>query len=207
MHGDESMANRIVPGWIVVRQPNGTLLMRQTAEARKRGSAGCLIFTVLWNGMVLSFLAQALGLVPANWDAGESSPRPVLLGGLALFGIIGLCGIYSVTGTLFGYQEWIAGPNYLEMRWGWTFSRKTKSRRYVDGNLTVSHATDREDGASTGLSFECPGGWMNQGLLLGTRGSEATAAHVGELAELVAQATGWPLTVTGTPAAEGETGS
>ncbi len=196
---EDALAGRILPGWVIERQPDGTLLMRETQEKQRKSSSGCLLFSACWTAMFAFFAAMASGLIPGKWEMEGFGPGQGGLRPLILPGLLGIYGLYSSLSARNTRQEWHAGPGYLELCWGSWHSGRRKSRRYVDGTLELSHTWDQEDGPQTSLSFRAAGGWLNQGVLVGTRLNQCTPAQIREFAELVAQTTGWPLKVTGTP--------
>ena len=185
-------SDTIIPGWIISRQPDGTLLIREKLYGVRRSAKGCLAFGCLWNSTVWLPIAIELYWLPAPFSFRNTlihTPEVLLP-----FALVGALLVLNPLVARYRREQWIAAPNRLELQWGWTFSRKLKSSAYVDGTLTIDSRDDSRLGPDQVLTFACSGGWMKQGVLTQTRGTGLTPKHLRTLAELLAQTTGWPLT-------------
>jgi hypothetical protein len=172
-----------LPQWQIVEHPDGSLRLRMAEQARRPQVWFHAAFAIGWNAFVVFFLLNHRGWGRSLGDYAFVS----------IFGGIGLLVLFGLFNSILRREEWFAGPNALEYRSGWWFSRPSKWFRYENGWFELRSSLD-EGKEHHCLDYKCPGGWWKQGSFASSHGfPDHTLAQLQQLGEMLAAHTGWPL--------------
>ena len=137
-------------------------------------------------------IAACYGWIPGGGIEGLDREKSILV--LLLPIVIGAGLIYGVFQARYGVQEWIANSNELRWEWGWMFSAKRGSHCFRNCRLELRCLTNAEGVVTRDICIFPPGG-LPRCVWQVFDNQPRTVAELYNLANLVADCTGWSLRV------------
>lgn len=176
----------------VVHSDDGAI--RLWVEESRATSYFFALLTVFCFSILLGAILTWSNLNASMGDQ-EQVPQALRAPIVLVLALVGLFFLYGCLWSRFGVDEWILLPGELRREWGWSWSSRRSSQRYLDCLLVVSCSVNGEGIATTNLDARPPGG-----LPFNIYKQDSTdIEQVVSLARMVSEKTRWKLRLPSDP--------